>query len=1050
MKISKQSKVWFALLLAMIVQSVSLAQEREVKGTVKDESGLPMSVVTILVKGTSHGVATDMDGNYTIKVPNDKAVLVFSQLGMKTVEKTVGKAHRIDVVLLEQAQELGEVVVTGVGTATDKRKVAISVDAVSEKSLKGTPVKGIDDALSGKIAGAQIQSTSGQPGQQANIILRGINSLSSTQPMVIVDGVEVNVSNYAMGASGSSGVSSRLADLDLSNVERVEVIQGAAAATIYGAQGANGVIQIFTKKGKKGQRTEVSYNSTLSVDNALTGNLSFAKNHYYKTDAEGYIVDGNNTRIAVDPTTGYWTMPDPTVGSETVNSKPYKEKTYDHLKQYYKTAYTYQHSVNVTGSSGNIDYAIGGTLLDQTSPVNGSYNKKNITANIGVEIFKGFTLRSNTQIIKSENTTGGVNGRSSILSGIGTVLGTPAYVDLGYKDALGNPIVNYNESVDGVFPFYTYKFRTSSVETNRVLENINANYKLTKNIDLDYKYGYDHTRYDDIDFIKNQERTNSPNKAIAPHTGKITERLIRHTLQNSLLSAFLRFDFQRDFKLKLPINSTTQLAYDWRREDYRSVTGVGEGYGEEPPFTLSSANSSTSSERIQEFVTFGYLVNQKFDYANLLGFSVGVRSDYSSAFGAGGKPFTFPRADAYFRISDLLGYEKLTELKLRGAYGEAGIQPDAYDRLITLKNQKFSSQGYLYLNSSSSNPDLEVQKSKETEFGLDYGVRLEREWFHRISGNVVYWKRQSLGTIYNVQTAPSTGAEEVKTNAIDLSSNGLQASLDINLLSKDNVEWNFGARFSKGETVVDRISNGKRIVVGVQGGGQSALEEGERVGTFFGYRPLSSLTQTKSSGERYIADSELNKYEVVNGMVVNKVTKAVQFATEQEKIGDATPDFTMSFFSDVTLYKRLTLALQVDWTKGGDIYNGTRQRMYLAKTHGDLDKSITINNKAGAYVNYYNSLYNIGQATSYFVEDGSYVRLRSVSLSYDATDVLKDSFVKGLTLTASVRNLLTFTDYSGLDPEAVGISLNEPLYRGVDLYTFPNMRTVTLGVNLKF
>lgn len=189
MKISKQSKVWFALLLAIIVQSVSLAQEREVKGTVKDESGLPMSVVTILVKGTSHGVATDMDGNYTIKVPNDKAVLVFSQLGMKTVEKTVGKAHRIDVVLLEQAQELGEVVVTGVGTATDKRKVAISVDAVSEKSLKGTPVKGIDDALSGKIAGAQIQSTSGQPGQQANIILRGINSLSSTQPMIIVDGV---------------------------------------------------------------------------------------------------------------------------------------------------------------------------------------------------------------------------------------------------------------------------------------------------------------------------------------------------------------------------------------------------------------------------------------------------------------------------------------------------------------------------------------------------------------------------------------------------------------------------------------------------------------------------------------------------------------------------------------------------------------------------------------------------------------------------------------------------------------------------------------------
>ena len=305
------NKVSFALFLMLIVQGFSWAQEREVTGTVKDEAGTPLAVVTVVVKGTSYGVATDFNGNYSIKVPNDKAVLVFSQIGMKTVEKAVGKARSINVILREEAQELTEVVVTGVGVATDKRKVAISVDAVSEKSLKRTPVKSIDDALSGKIAGAQIQSTSGQPGQQANIILRGINSLSTTQPMVIVDGVEVNTSNYAL-TSGSSAVSSRLADLDLSNVERVEVIQGAAAATIYGAQGANGVIQIFTKKGKKGERTEITYNSSLSVDEALTGNLSFAQKHPYKTDKEGYIIDGQNKRpIKVDPETGYWTKPDP-------------------------------------------------------------------------------------------------------------------------------------------------------------------------------------------------------------------------------------------------------------------------------------------------------------------------------------------------------------------------------------------------------------------------------------------------------------------------------------------------------------------------------------------------------------------------------------------------------------------------------------------------------------------------------------------------------------------------------------------------------------------
>ena len=1043
------NKVSFALFLMLIVQGFSWAQEREVTGTVKDEAGTPLPVVTVVVKGTSHGVATDFNGNYSIKVPNDKAVLVFSQIGMKTLEKAVGKARSINVILREEAQELTEVVVTGVGVATDKRKVAISVDAVSEKSLKRTPVKSIDDALSGKIAGAQIQSTSGQPGQQANIILRGINSLSTTQPMIIVDGVEVNSSNYAL-TSGSSAVSSRLADLDLSNVERVEVIQGAAAATIYGAQGANGVIQIFTKKGKKGERIEITYNSSLSVDEALTGNLSFAQKHPYKTDKEGYIIDGQNKRpIKVDPETGYWTKPDPTIKDTTANIYSYKEKTYDHLKQYYKTAYTTQHSVNVTGAAGNVDYAIGASLLDQTSPVNGSYKKKNLSANVGVEVFKGLTLRSNTQLINSKNTTAGVNGRSSIYSGVGGALGTPAYVDLHFRDTAGKFPVHYDPDSNEVSPFYIYENQSNLAETNRVIQSINANYKFSKNLDFDYKYGYDHTRYDNSEFIKNQKNTNTPGSGISPLAGQLTERFIRHTLQNSLLSAYLRLDFQRDLKLKLPIQSTTQLSYDWRKDNYYRVTATGSGYGVEPPFTISSANTSTSSDFEQEFVTFGYLVNQKFDYANLFGVSVGVRSDFSSAFGEGGKPFTFPRADAYFRIADLLKLEKVTELKLRGAYGEAGIQPDAYDRLITLSNDKLGDKGYYYLPTTARNPELEVQKSKELEVGLDYGFRLGEGWFHRISGNVVYWDRKSFGTIYNIETPPSLGAQELTTNAIDLSSNGIQASLDLGVLSTDKVDWTFSARFSKGETVVDKISNGKRIVVGITGGGQSTLNEGERVGTFFGYKPLSSLTQTNSKGERYIADADLNNYQLVNGMVVNKQSKEVIFSTEQEKMGDATPDFTMSFFNDITFAKKLTFSVQVDWTKGGDIYNGTKQRMYFNRTHGDLDTPIPVD-KNLPYTNYYVSLYNKAQATSYFIEDGSYVRVRNVSLSYDMTDILKDTFIKGLTLTASVRNLLTFTNYSGLDPEAVGVSLNNPLYRGIDLYTFPNMRTVTMALNVRF
>lgn len=185
-------------------------------------------------------------------------------------------------------------------------------------------------------------------------------------------------------------------------------------------------------------------------------------------------------------------------------------------------------------------------------------------------------------------------------------------------------------------------------------------------------------------------------------------------------------------------------------------------------------------------------------------------------------------------------------------------------------------------------------------------------------------------------------------------------------------------------------------------------------------------------------------------MVVEKSSKQVQFTSEQVKIGDATPDFTMSFFNDFTIAKKLTLSVQVDWVQGADIYNATRQWMYLDKVHGDVDNAISVNGETGAFVNYYVSLYNTNNVNSYFVEDGSYVRLRNVSVSYDLSKYLEKTFIKGLTLTASGRNLLTFSNYSGLDPEAVGTNVNNPLYRGIDLWSFPNMRTFTFAVNFRF
>ncbi|RNC63327.1 SusC/RagA family TonB-linked outer membrane protein [Proteiniphilum sp. X52] len=1038
------------MFLALFLMGIGLTvAQTQVRGTVVDEAGGPVIGATIQIKGTSQGTVTDMDGNFSLSAPSG-GTLVVSYVGMRTQEVPVSANVRVE--MITDTEILQELVVTGLGSATDRRKVAISVESVSEEALKRVPANSVDAALIGRIAGAQIQSTSGQPGQQANIILRGINSLGSTQPMILVDGVEINSSSLAIGTGNSS---SRFADLDLSNVERVEVIQGAAAATIYGAQGANGVIQIFTKKGKVGQRTDITYTGSLSIDNALRGNLAFAKNHYYPTTSDGYIADASGNRIAVDPETGYWNKPVDAVTPTSKNDKPFKEETYDHIDQYFKkNVITHSHALNVVGAAEKIDYALSLAYMDQESPIHGKYDKKNITANIGSEIFKGFTIRSITQLIASKNTTGGINNRNNIYSGLGSALLVPSFVDLTYTDASGNPPVNW-EVGNSVMPFYTYKYRDITADIMRVIQGINLNYKINKFVELDYKYGVDHYRYDYNDFIANQQSTNTPGAGIPPLTGNLEKRQIQETQQNSLLSTFLRFDLAKDFNMDFPLQSTTQIAYDWRRNDYERLTGTGTGFGLYPPFTITTAGTKTASDNISKFITFGYLVNQKFDYADLMGTSIGFRSDYSSAFGEGSKPFTFPRADFYFRLSEILKNPSIYEMKLRMAYGEAGIQPAAYDRLITLKSDVLGDQSYFYLPGDSDypsrNPQLGVERTRETEFGLDYGISLHKgAWLNKVSGSLVYWTRKSTGTIYQIGLPPSSGAAAIQTNAIDLSSNGIQLSMDLDVYKSKSFDWTFGARFSKGKTIVDNIANHLPIVIGAGGSGQTSLVEGEPVGAFYGVSPLTSIDQTNSAGERYIAEADASNYELVEGMVVNKTSKQVQFTNEQAKIGDATPDFSMSFFNDFTLYKNLTFSFQLDWVKGAQAYNVSRQFLYRDKIHADFDKEVTIGGETGAWVAYHNSLYNTNEVNSFFVEDASFLRLRNISLSYDFAPLLKNNYVRGLLFTVSARNLLTFTPYSGLDPEAVGTRLNDPLYRGIDLWSIPNTRSINLGLTLRF
>lgn len=387
-------KTLLLLLFALVIAPFARAQERTISGRVtatEDASSLPG--VNVLVKGTSIGTVTDSDGNYKLTIPSGGGSLVFSFIGLQTTEIPIGDRTVVDISLGLDVTQLSEVVVTGVGVATDKRRLAISVESLSGDKLPSLPSASIDQALVGKIAGAQIMSASGNPGTPVSIQLRGINTLSGgTQPLIMVDGVQMQ--------------STSLNSLDLSNVERIEVVQGASAATIYGAQGANGVIQIFTKKGKAG-KMKINFSARTSSDHFLNvGDLRQAKNHSFSVDGNGDILDTDGNLLQVI-SPGFWAQVNWENGAGAKNDRPYQNNTqwYDHVNQVFRSASTSNVNVAISGGKDNSDYAFSVSKLKQESVIQGELDRTNFTANVGFEIAKGLTFRSTTQLVSSDNTS---------------------------------------------------------------------------------------------------------------------------------------------------------------------------------------------------------------------------------------------------------------------------------------------------------------------------------------------------------------------------------------------------------------------------------------------------------------------------------------------------------------------------------------------------------------------------------------------------------------------------------------------------------------------
>jgi TonB-dependent starch-binding outer membrane protein SusC len=1090
------------------------AQISQITGKITDATGVPVPGATIKIKGGKGGTSADLQGAFSIKAPLH-SILIISGIGFETRDVKVGETSTLTIQLSPDTRSLSEVVVTGVGTATSKRKLGFAVETVSGDKLPPVPIASIDQALIGKIAGAQISTVSGNPGDQVNIVLRGINTVQNgTRPLVLLDGVEIPFAN--------------LSTLDLSQIARVEVVQGAASSSLYGAQGANGVIQLFSKKGAKG-KLAINFSSSYGTSSFInSGHFSNANMHPYLTDANGNIIAYDNAGgftagqpLSVDPTigavlgdmayrSGDENNPNPVAGEGSSdsrygildplneNNQPYKGalQYYNHFKQVFQSAPSYNNALSISGGSDKADYNIAMANNRTNSPLlknNGYVDRTNLTANVGIELFKGFTIRSITNLAYTNNTLhpgmgapGGAGfGYGTSNANVGAVYGflnTPSFYNMEDTIAGSVPAAAYfvpdiNIGANAFNPFYQKFYNNGNSSRYDIIQSFDANYKLDRFITLDGRYGITYKNENDIWTYYNQSLNANSNyygswaawNNGTDNTGEVDNYQYDQIKQNLFGSATFKFDFDKDFHLKIPIQSTTLLGYDYRKNTYKELDFYGYSLPLQPPFEfLSTQSQSLNYDYDETWVTYGYIVDQKFDIGDWGGVSGGFRTDYSSAFGEGHTPFTFPHANGYINLPSFGFWEGLSNalpnFKLRASYGKAGIQPGAYQRQPTLNLQPTASQAAYANPTSANNPALGVEVSQETEYGTDFSVQTSEggSWLKSLNFSFTYWKRHTDNAIYARVLPPSTGSASIIDNVIALSSNGWQLSLNIPVVQSKKWNWDFTANFGHQTSMINSIVGGSIPLTSSAGSSSEILQAGYKIGEIYGYDMLTKVNQLGPDGKTpQIPASQQNQYSVASsGYVVNNASKWLYISGNPNVLGDPNPKLTSSFINSINYKGLITFGFQFDWIDGSHLYNQTDEWMYREGISGDWTKPVTINGQKGPWTAYYASAYyGLGTTAhgtgnditkSFFYHDASFWRLRNVSLGIDFSKFTTQSLFKKLQLVLSGRNLLTFTKYPGVDPEISSGQSNSSFDRGIDHSTIPNLKAyqATLNVSL--
>ncbi len=1047
------------LLLALIVQ-ISFAQDKTISGTVSDDSG-PLPGVSIVKKGTSTGTETDFDGNYSIKAKTGD-ILIFSFVGMKTVEKTVGSSNTIDL-LMSGDNVLDEVVVTAFGIKKEARRVGYAVQKVDSETIAKSNATDPISALTGQAAGVQVVSASGSAGAGSRIVVRGQTSLSGdNQALLVVDGVRINNSQFNTEArtAGVSG-SNRGMDINPADIESINVLKGAAAAALYGVDGGNGVIVITTKKGKAGKfkinlRSNTSFSQITNKpklqnkfvqgtggvwegpETGQSGSWGPSIDNLY-WDGSNYDYDKNG-RIVVGNTTG--------------NLK--KFQPYD-VFDFFRTGITFENSVSVSGGGEKTTFrASYGDFREEGVVPKNEFNRKTlnfsgsakVTDRFNVTLSSTYTRSDSYRIQQGSNTSG-------IMLGL---LRTPASFDNsnGLLNATDDPSSyefedgsqrNYRGGGGYDNPYWVVNNAPFTDEVNRITASLGLDYKIADWISFNANIGLDTYSDNRSQFFDIGSRT-------LP-AGSIFLDDYSYTHLDTYMNFNGNYDLSEDFNLGYMVGTNIYS------EKYTQNFTQGDGLGIKGFNNITNAATVIADYNLFREKNIGFFGQLDFAYKKMLYLTLTGRQDYLSTledptnFQLSDISLFYPSANLGFVFSELIDKDSFLNFgKLRLSWAQAGAgAPSPYATSTAFEVANITdgwATGYTFpyngtagfqIDDNLGNNELKPSIVTSIEVGADL-----RMFNNRVNVDFAYYNRLAEDQILAVPVANSTGFGSSFLNSGELETTGYEARVNAHIIKSDDFNWNLAVNFDKSETIVNKLADG--VESQFLGGFNVYNIPGERFGQIYGGAFLRD-----DNGNIVIDDDP------------NSDNYGLQIADPDLKvIGDPTPDFTVGFNNTFT-YKNWSLNFLLEWKEGGDMWNGTEWalsffgRSEITENRGQqlvipgVKQSDGSPNDIVATLDqyYYQSsgLSGFGSVDEAFIQDTSWIRLRTLNLSYDLVDVLNSETFDNITLSFTGNNLWFDTPYRGVDPETslTGAGSNA---QGIDYFNNPGTRSYGFGLSVTF